>query len=236
MTKIPAIIFVCAVLFACKKNDTPPVDTTPKVYRIADSINVDNRDRTYRLNLPPNYYEAENFSLIIALHGGGGDATQFETSSKLTEKANAAKFIVVYPEGVRSNGILRARSWNAGTCCDFAVANNINDVKFIAALIDKLVSKYKINPKKVYATGHSNGGMLTYRLACELSDKIAAIAPNSCTMVTRTCNPVKPMAVLHMHSVLDTNIPYRGGVGSGAGTNGLTLPSLDSVLSVWSVK
>ncbi len=225
--------FIVLCFVSCKRNKTAPIDN---VYRFNQVMNVDGIDRTYVLNLPPNYYEGSGFSLIIAMHGGGGSASQFESTCKLTEKANAAQFIVVYPEGVQSTGILKARSWNAGGCCDYAVAQNVNDVKFISLLIDKLVSQYKINAKKIYATGHSNGGMLAYRLACELSNKIAAIAPNGCTMVAPTCNPVRPVPVLHMHSILDTHVPYQGGIGNGTGTYGVVFPPLDTVMNLWSLK
>jgi polyhydroxybutyrate depolymerase len=227
------LILFSGTVVSCNKKVNLPIDN---VYRFSDSIVVDGIQRTYILNLPPNYYDSSGFSLVIAMHGGGGSASQFESTNLLTEKANAANFIVVYPEGVESTGILKARTWNAGTCCDYSVVKNINDVKFISTLIDKLVLKYKINAKKVYATGHSNGGMMAYRLACELSTKIAAIAPNSTTMVALTCNPSRPMPILHMHSVLDTNVPYKGGAGSGIGTQGLVFPSVDSVLNVWSLK
>ncbi len=214
-----------------KKEETD----TEKVYRVEGTMTVDGRERTYLLNLPPGYYENSGFSLVIAMHGGGGSATQFETSSRLTQKANAEQFIVVYPEGVKSTGPLGARTWNAGTCCDFAVTNNIDDVKFITQLINKLVTAYKINPKKVYATGHSNGGMMAYRLACEVADKIAAIAPNASTMVvTQPCNPSRAVPILHMHSVLDEHIPYAGGRGNGI--SGVYAPPLDSVFNVWSSK
>jgi polyhydroxybutyrate depolymerase len=220
-------------LISCNKKSNQPINNT---FRFSDSIVVDGIQRTYTLNLPPNYYDASGFSLVIAMHGGGGSASQFESTCLLTDKANAAKFIVVYPEGVESTGVLKARTWNAGTCCDYSVIKNINDVKFISTLIDKLISTYKINPKKVYATGHSNGGMMAYRLACELSTKIAAIAPNSSTMVTLSCNPSRPVPILHMHSILDTHVPYQGGSGSGIGTQGLVFAPLDSVLNVWSLK
>ena len=219
---------LCFCAMGClKKKDTD--------FRHNGSIAVDGLTRTYTLNLPPNYYEDSDFSLVIAMHGGGGTANQFESSGKLTEKANAAKFIVVYPNGVKGNGILRAQTWNAGGCCDYAAEHNINDVKFISQLIDHLVAAYKINPKKVYATGHSNGGMMAYRLACELSDKIAAIAPNSSTMVvTQPCNASRAVPVLHMHSMLDSNVPYTGGVGTGFSNH--YNPPLDSVFQVWSLK
>lgn len=217
------------IVFACGKNKTD----SGQQYHLSGSLTVDGRNRTYWLNLPPGYDAGNNYSLVIALHGGGGSGEQFEASSRLSEKADAEKFIVVYPDGVQSDGLLRARTWNAGTCCDYAVEQNIDDVKFISQLIDQLTARYKINPKKVYATGHSNGGMLSYRLACELSGKIAAIAPNGCSMVVKTpCNASRAVPVLHMHSVRDQNVPYKGGIGSGVSNT--YFPPVDSVLNVWS--
>lgn len=227
-----AILLICITATGCLKRRDKQPDTA---FRHSSAITVDGLSRSYVVNLPPNYYQAGDFSLVIAMHGGGGWAEQFEKSSKLTEKANAAQFVVVYPNGVKGDGLLKAQTWNAGGCCDYAVQHNINDVKFISQLIDKLVTDYKINPKKVYATGHSNGGMMAYRLACELSDKIAAIAPNSSTMVvTKPCNASRAVPVLHMHSRLDSNVPYTGGVGTGFSNH--YNPPLDSVLNVWSLK
>lgn len=227
------LLSVTLLLGSCQKSDDPAEDP---VFRINGTLNSGGRERTYLLNLPPNYYQQSGFSLLIAMHGGGGEALQFEASSRLTEKANESSFVVVYPEGVKSTGLLEARTWNAGACCDYARDHNIDDVGFITALIDELGRKYKINLKKVYATGHSNGGMLTYRLACERSGKIAAIAPNGCTMVAPVCNPTRAVPILHMHSVLDTKVPYQGGFGTGVGTDAVHCPSLDSVLNVWAQK
>ncbi len=229
------LLSVISLLFivACGQTTT----SVEPLYRVNKTLLVNGLTRTYTVNLPPNYFQSANFSLVIALHGGGGDALQFETTSKLSEKANASRFIVVYPEGVKSTGPLGARSWNAGNCCAYASDNNINDVAFISKLIDKLTATYKINPKKVYVTGHSNGGMMAYRLACELAGKIAAIAPNASTMVVnQPCNPSRAVPILHMHSVLDTHVPYKGGMGSGVGTQGVYLPAIDTVLKSWSLK
>lgn len=218
----------------CTKNNSPS-DPDAGAFRFTDSIKVDGLERSYLINLPLDYYSGDNFSLVIALHGGGGSAAQFESSSLLTQKANAAGFVVVYPNGVKSDGVLKAQTWNAGTCCDYAAANNIDDVHFISQLINTLLSKYKINPRKVYATGHSNGGMMCYRLACELADKIAAIAVNACTLVTeQPCHPAHPVPLLHMHSVKDEHVPYLGGQGGGIGTVSLHLAPVDSVLNVFS--
>jgi polyhydroxybutyrate depolymerase len=235
-TTLPALsLFLLIALASCTKttetmapvNDNTTEMAAARTFRINGSMVVDGITRTYTLNLPPGYFLSSNFSLVIALHGGGGSGTQFETSSKLTDKANAAGFVVVYPDGT---GLIK--TWNAGTCCGSAVTNNVNDVKFISQLINHLVATYKINPKKVYATGHSNGGMLSYRLACELSNKIAAIAPNGSTMVvTSPCNPTRRVPILHMHSKLDEHIPYTGGYGNGI--SGVYAPPLDSVFNAW---
>jgi polyhydroxybutyrate depolymerase len=108
--------------------------------------------------------------------------------------------------------------------------HNIDDVKFIRLLIQKLTSTYKINPKKIYATGMSNGAMMTYRLACELSQYLAAIAPVSGTLLTtQPCQPAKAVPVLHIHSAIDNKVPYAGGYGLA----GYYFPPVDSTLRVW---
>src|SRR4051812_11874517 len=84
-------------LVGCAKNNP---DVSSGTFRVTDTITVDGRARTYTVNLPPGYYRSGGFSLVIAMHGGGGDAAQFEATSKLTEKANASGFVVVYPNGV----------------------------------------------------------------------------------------------------------------------------------------
>lgn len=182
------------------------------------------------LNLPPHYYDTSNIPLVIALHGLGGSASQCERDYGITGKGNDAGFIVAYPEGVRNDGVLGLRIWNAGTCCQYARNNNIDDVHFISTLIDTLLAKYKIDAKRVYVTGMSNGAMMTYRLACELSDKIAAIAPVSGTLLTiQPCQPARPVPIMHIHSILDAKVPYYGGIGM----DGYYFPPVDSGLHVW---
>lgn len=215
-------------IFSCQKTSSisPEIDR-----RVEGTLLVDGIQRTYLLNLPPSYNEAADFALVIAMHGAGGKATQMESDYLLTEKASSSQFVIVYPEGVPSDGTLGARTWNAGTCCDYAVEKQIDDVKYISLLIDELLKKYpKINPKKVYATGMSNGGMMSYRLACELSHKIAAIAPVACSMVTvQPCNPSRAVPILHIHSKLDEKVPYQGGTG----IFGYHFPAVEAGIDVW---
>lgn len=218
-----------SVLFSCENSDNPSEEAN--VFRYEGHLSVEGYSRYFLLNLPPNYYESSDFPLVIALHGAGGSALQCERDYKLTEKANSKNYVIVYPEGVRSDGVLRFRTWNAGGCCDFAAQNNVDDVGFINLLIDKLIANYKVNPQRIYITGMSNGAMMAYRLACEIPEKIAAIAPVSGTMVTTSpCNPSRAVPVLHIHSELDKKVPPLGGYGIA----GYYFPPADSVLKVWS--
>ncbi|HEX2533810.1 MAG TPA: PHB depolymerase family esterase [Chitinophagaceae bacterium] len=224
---LSGLAFLLVLAVSCRKKKLPDTEL-----HFSGSMIVEGRERTYTVNLPPNYPEGSGFSLVLALHGGGGSARQFETTSGLSEKANASGFIVVYPEGVRSSGLLGLRTWNAGGCCDDAAEKNIDDVQFISRLIDQLVAGYKINPKRVYATGHSNGGMMAYRLACQLSHKMAAIAPSAATLVVQqSCQPGRSVPVLHLHSAVDRHVPFEGGVGSGPSKH--YNPPVDSALHVF---
>lgn len=229
----PILIYLLFLLsslsfFQCTNGEEPAPSFHE--YRFYKTIRIDGRDRTYLLNLPPDYYTASgDFALIIGLHGTGGNAYQFEESYAFSKMANEKHFIAVYPEGVRSTGRLGVRTWNAGGCCEYASDNNIDDVKFVRELIRFLEANYNVNPKQVYAAGMSNGGMMAYRLAAELSDQVAAIAVVSGTMVTtQPFNPSRPVPVLHMHSVNDEIIPYLGGAGIGSHY----FPPVDSGLTV----
>jgi len=211
---------------SCHKTENPPVT----IFRFYDSMPVDGYSRSCLINLPPNYNENANFALVIALHGTAGSAVQMETDYKLTAKSNSAGFIIVYPQGVPSDGPLGIRTWNAGSCCDFAMEHHIDDVKYIRLLIQKLTANYKIDRKRIYATGMSNGAMMAYRLGCELSDQLAAIAPVSGTlMTTQPCQPARAMPVLHIHSAIDTRVPFAGGYGMA----GYYFHPVDSTLRVW---
>jgi polyhydroxybutyrate depolymerase len=217
-------LLLCLLLLtSCDKEPARP-------YRIEATMQVDGRTRHYLLYLPSGYYDnSSQYALVLGLHRGGGSAVQFDRHYGLTQKADASKFIVVYPEGVRSDGPLGVRTWNAGTCCDYAVEHQIDDVKYIRQLIDQLTARYRIDTKRVYATGMSNGGMLAYRLACEMPEKIAAIAAVSCTMVATDCHPARAVPVLHLHSVLDETVPPEGGIG----IRGYYFPPVDSALNVF---
>ncbi|SDL52083.1 polyhydroxybutyrate depolymerase [Catalinimonas alkaloidigena] len=195
-----------------------------------DTLVHDGLERTYLVHLPPNYTETEAWPLVVAMHGGGGSAFNLQDQSGLSAKADAAGFVVVYPEGIRG-GALNIRTWNAGWCCGPASSGNVDDVGFLTALLDTLTARYALDTTRIYATGMSNGGFISYRLACERSDRIAAIAPVACSMSLEACTPGRPVPIIHFHSSQDGSVPYRGGVGDGL-SNHYNAPQ-DSVLDAW---
>jgi polyhydroxybutyrate depolymerase len=171
-------------------------------------VTPDGRQRSYRLYVPPSLPPGP-VPLVIALHGGTGSGAQFQRTSGLDEIADMHGFIAVYPDGTG-----QLRTWNAGYCCGAAQRQNVDDVAFIRQLIETIEISFSIDQRGVYAMGHSNGGMLAYRLACELSDRIAAVALQAGSLGVDECAPSSPVSLLHIHGTADTNHPIEGGVGS----------------------
>lgn len=187
-------------------------------------ITPDGSDRSYHLYVPSSA-EDDPLPLVVALHGGLGWGLQFRANSELDRLAEANDFLVVYPDGTRILQRQENRVWNGGACCGVAsdARQNVDDVAFISALIDEITDTSAIDPTRIYATGHSNGAILSYRLACELSDKIVAVAFQAGSLELDHCEPSRPVSVLNLHGLDDTNIPIHG--GSGDGPSGHTFAS-----------
>ena len=133
---------------------------------------------------------------------------QAERAYGWNDQADAAGFVVAYPDGVN-------RTWNAGSCCGGAEREDVDDVAVIAALVDELRDEFGVAADRTFATGMSNGAMMTYRLACE-TDLFAAIAPVAGTIVT-SCDAPAPASVLHIHGLDDSQVRMDGEPGDGIG-------------------
>jgi polyhydroxybutyrate depolymerase len=152
-------------------------------------------------------------AVLLAFHGGGGNASGFQEYAELDVVADRERFLVVYPNGT---GPLPRRllTWNAGDgCCGYAVQRAVDDVGFAAAVLDDLERRVAIDRRRVYATGHSNGGIMAHRLAAARPDLVAAIAPVAGSLDLREFAPARPVAVLQIHSVDDPRALYDGGLG-----------------------
>ena len=173
----------------------------------ADTITVDGIERSYILHVPESVMKPS--PLVFALHGGSGTAKGMNTLTRFNKVSDKYGFILCYPQGVD-------KQWNDGRKVTQTYVNGVevNDVKFISSLIDSLESKYKIDSTRVYACGISNGGMMSFRLGCELNNRIAAIAPVAISMsdyLYNSCSPGKPVPLMYIFGDDDPLVPYEGG-------------------------
>lgn len=193
------------------------------------TLQVDGHERTYLVHVPPKYDPRTPMPVVLAFHGGGANAGNMVVFSGLNEKADQAGFIVAYPEG--SGRSERLLTFNAGNCCGYAATHAIDDVAFTRHVLDDLGGVANIDRRRVFATGMSNGAMMTYRLASELSDRIAAIAPVSGPMGTKECHPRRAVAVMHFHGDADEFAPFQG--GRGRGISGTDFYSVQHSIDAW---
>lgn len=180
-----------------------------------EEISIDGKERTYFLHFPNKNRLKKMLPVVIVLHGGMENARVISKMTRMNELADSQCFLAVYPEG---SGRLKSKflTWNAVGCCGYALKEKIDDVKFIEQLIDSLHKRYETDKKRVFVTGFSNGAMLALRLACELSDKIAAVASVGGSMSGKECMPNSPVSVLLIHGTKDKHVPYNGGKGKWA--------------------
>jgi polyhydroxybutyrate depolymerase len=149
---------------------------------------------------------------VLAFHGGGSEPATFQEYAGLDAVADREGFLVAYPYGT---GPLPRRilTWNGGGCCGYAMEHGIDDVGFAVALLESLVERSRIDPRRVYATGHSNGSMMAYRLGAERADRVAAVAGVAGAMNLDRFDPARAVPILHIHSLDDPRAPYEGGLG-----------------------
>ena len=205
--RIVALLGVLAVAAGC----TVPGSAAPQGFTAGSSLHTMSfagRDRTYRVYVPDGV--SAPAPLVVMLHGGFGSAQQAERAYGWDQLADSAKFVVAYPDGV-------GRAWNVnGGCCGRPGREGVDDVGFVNAVVDDIAANLDIDPRRRYATGISNGGMLAYALACD-TGTFAAIGPDSATQLD-TCATPHPTSVLHIHGTADPRIRYDGGPGSGVAT------------------
>ncbi|AKJ65436.1 EF-hand domain-containing protein [Kiritimatiella glycovorans] len=178
------------------------------------TIDVEGQERRYQVHVPPNYTADRKTPVVVAFHGGGGNPQSMIRLSGLNEKADDAGFVVVYPFGSGADQD-KNLTFNAGNVGGYAKRKKIDDVGFTKALLGDLEAVVNVDKERVFATGISNGGMMAYRVASELADRFAAIAPVGGPMGTAECNPASPVSVIHFHGTADELAPFNGGRGKG---------------------
>ncbi|MCU0694350.1 MAG: hypothetical protein MUF54_23425 [Polyangiaceae bacterium] len=171
------------------------------------SLTHQGRMRSYVAYVPRGYNGLADVPLVVNAHAFMQNPSGQAVLSGMNTKADEKGFIVVYPWGTG-----RQLSFNAGLCCGPAAANGVDDVGFVRAVVTDVSARARVNRKRVYATGMSNGGFLAHRLGCEASDIIAAIAPVAgVNGVPNKCDPRRPVPVMHFHGTDDRVVAYNGG-------------------------
>src|SRR4051794_12872318 len=199
-------LFLFLTLVAGQSRTDMPDQPGPGTHEL--SIEHGHLTRTYRLHIPPSYDGSRPVPLVLAFHGGGGTSVNAERGFGFNPLSDRHGFLAVYPQGVENH-------WNDGrTGPRFPKATEIDDVGFMRSLIDRLAKAYRIDPRRIYATGMSNDGFFSHRLGWELSDVLAAIGPAAGTLdpdVAAKFAPEHPVHVLHMHGTKDRAVPFEGG-------------------------
>ena len=186
------------------------------------SITHGGLQRDYILYLPAAYDGLTDVPLLFNFHGYTSNATQQMFYGDFRSIADTANFIIVHPEGTLDNS--NTTHFNVGWG-----GSTVDDVGFTSALLDTLISQYSIDQDRVYSTGMSNGGYMSFRLACELSERIAAVASVTGAMVPTTlnsCSPSHITPVMQIHGTNDLTVPYNGAVWSS---------SVPDILNYWKI-
>lgn len=185
---------------------------------IVDSIFHGGMYRNYRLYVPAIYSGAQPVPLVLNLHGYTSNASQQQLYGNFMPIADTANFLVVHPNGTNPG---TGQFWNAG------FTSSPDDIGFLETLMDTLSAQYNINQDRIYTTGMSNGGIMSYYLSCGLYNRITAMASVTGTMTNvmyATCNPPGPIPVMEIHGTADGTVPYNGSS---------TSMHIDSVIKFW---
>lgn len=213
-----AILPCLGALAACERGPSGPQSAGETV---TVTLDWDGRERSYRLFTPTGLVQPA--PLVLMLHGGLGTAEHAQEHYGWDTAAREHGFAVAYPDGV-------GRTWNAGGgCCGRADRQKVDDVGFLTEVVADVGRRVAIDPQRIYATGMSNGGMMSYRLACETTI-FAAIAPVAATMLT-DCIAPHPVSLLHIHGLDDASVRFDGAPGTGIATIGG--PDVSSLVESW---
>jgi len=209
---------ICAMTYACMPQLPRTGDVRgPRTFRVPTEIRTGDFKRDYHIHIPPGYDGRMNLPMVVVIHGAFDTAKGMEKFSSFSTLADRENFIVLYPNGIGLLGFLQ--HWNAGHCCAKAQQDRIDDVGFVASVIESAAQRFNVDRKRIFMLGFSNGGMLTYRFAAEKSELLAGAAALAASIGSRTANtktewripqPAAPVPFLIMHGTADLNVPYEG--------------------------
>lgn len=225
-TRLLAAALLLCLVAACGSKDggddaTPPAEA-------GTTITVDLDDRPFKLHFPVSYDPAGSAPLVVLLHGYTADAVRQEAYFRLTAESDRRGFVYAMPDGTRDNR--GEQFWNAtDACCDFGNLG-VDDSTYLRRLIETVTSAYAVDPARVYLIGHSNGGFMALRMACDHADVITGVVSlaGSATDDPAECTPAGEVSVLQIHGDADRVIRYDGGANFGH-----AYPSAEGVVELW---
>ncbi|MEX1254686.1 MAG: PHB depolymerase family esterase [Dehalococcoidia bacterium] len=192
-----------------------------------ETFDFEGEERTYVLHVPPAYEGDAAMPLVLNLHGLGSDSNEQDRYSQLPAKADEEGFVLVTPQGQGPIGF-----WNISP----GTAGFANDVAFLGGLLDALEEQLCIDQARVYSTGISNGGLMSSRLGCDLSERIAAFASIAGITFAADCAPAGPVSVLAFHGVADPIIPFEGGPLGIEALSNLSFPAVRESVGKWAAQ
>jgi len=186
--------------------------------------------RPVGLHVPASYDPARSWPLLVVLHGYGATASGELAYLQIQPLVNEAGILLAAPEGTREASARANQFWNAtDACCDH-YGSSVDDVAYLSGLIDEIAASYNVDPKRIYLLGHSNGGFMAYRMACDRAQKIAAIVSlaGATWLDAARCAPSRAVSVLEIHGDQDRTISYDGGAIAGT-----TYPGAMRTVTIW---
>ena len=202
--------------------------------------------RSYILHVPTGYTGTKPIPLVVDFHALGGTGSQQKSLSGWDKKGDSVGFLTAFPDSASNGG----NGWNVGMCCQDAQKNKVDDAGFVRDMIKAIEGMACVDPKRIFVSGCSNGGGMSYKTACELADIVAAAAPVDfrCVVGGTTaspscdgCKPARPISIIHFDNTGDTSlVPYNGGMTSFAADcpansscTGMGFPSAAANFSTW---
>jgi len=216
--RLLASLLAVLALAAC--SSTPSTASTSDV-----TLELDNRP--FRVHVPPGYDPATKAPLLVLLHGYTSNATEIEDYFRVKDEADRRGFLYALPEGTENRE--KKRFWNAtAACCDF-FNSGVDDSRYLIGVVDTVAAKYSVDPARVYFAGHSNGGFMALRMACDHADRVTAVVSlaGAAAATPSLCTPDRAVSVLQIHGTADRTILYDGGPESRP------YPSAEETVALW---
>jgi polyhydroxybutyrate depolymerase len=230
-----AVSLFAAACSSSRSGSPAPAPTTPvalaaKAKPGANLVVSSVMNRPFALHIPTGFQADTALPLVIMLHGYTSTGYGEESYLKITAESDKKGFLYATPDGTKESSASAPQFWNAtDACCNF-YGSKVDDSAYISGIITELSKQFKVDPKRVYLIGHSNGAFMSYRMACDHADQIAAIVSLAGAMWNDTtkCNPSRPVSVLEIHGTADETIKY-----DGAEIVGNKYPSVTTTLADW---